>query len=182
MTCHKAHHPRIMAGGSLWRCFGTLDTCCVPQRQVTHHQDLTPLASYQIQIPTIYLEPTGFSCMLLCLETVNFLTAKDFCWSVWNGRLHFTKCNHVQCHNSASTLVLDFSIALSLYKHDSIWLVEWNRVTEHKTIIYFGTGIPYGSQGVTSLPFRASFPPHFSKIVGEALVSRPLMFENRGWG
>ena len=38
--------------------------------------------------------------------------------------------------------------------------------------------IPYGSQGVAPLPSRASFPPHFSKIVGEALVSGPLMSEN----
>ena len=36
-------------------------------------------------------------------------------------------------------------------------------------------GILYGSQGVAPLPSRASFPPYFSKIVGEALVLGPLM-------
>jgi len=41
-----------------------------------------------------------------------------------------------------------------------------------------GRGVPYGSQGVASLSSRASFPPHFSKIVGEALVPGPLVSEN----
>ena len=45
-----------------------------------------------------------------------------------------------------------------------------------------GRGIPYGSQGVASPPSRASFPPHFLKIVGEALVSGPLVVRKLRFG